>query len=207
MEQWNNVEQVIFGSMMHISDQKKQLRQSIGERLKHMSEKDGAAESRSICCCLLPLITVKSKVCAYYPLKTEADLRPLMEELLRRGDNLYLPRFEGKSFVFRRVEDLNNLKPGTYSIPEPPMKADLADPSSIDIVLVPGRAFDRKGNRLGRGNAGYDRWINTQRKLNPDTKIWGVALECQIVQELPTEEHDERLDAIVTAHGMLNANQ
>ncbi|MFA7682254.1 MAG: 5-formyltetrahydrofolate cyclo-ligase, partial [Candidatus Peribacteraceae bacterium] len=73
-----------------------------------------------------------------------------------------------------------------------------------DCALIPGRAFDRDGNRLGRGNGSYDHWIREQRTANPQTKIWGIAFECQIVPIVPTEEHDERVDALITARGLIH---
>jgi 5-formyltetrahydrofolate cyclo-ligase len=65
-------------------------------------------------------------------------------------------------------------------------------------VLVPGRAFTKAGGRLGRGGGTYDRWINAQRKKNPATRFIGVCFRCQIIKELPMEEHDEKVDEVVT---------
>jgi len=195
---------------MHPSEEKNRLRKSIEERLKRMSDLDRERESRSVCRRLLEKIPEGSVVCSYAPLKTEVDLTLLMEELLKRGDKVYLPRFEGScrtspntKFVFRHIEDLSKLKPGKlFAVPEPPAGTDQADPKEIDIVLVPGRAFDRSGGRVGRGNGGYDYWIERHRKVNPETKMWGVAFECQIVNEVPSEAHDQRLDAVVTVRGV-----
>jgi 5-formyltetrahydrofolate cyclo-ligase len=136
------------------------------------------------------------------PIKDEVDIRPLLTELLTRGVALYLPCFE-KILAFRRVTDLASLVPGELKIPEPPPESDELDPAILDIAIVPGRAFDAHGGRLGRGNGGYDRWIHVQRATNARTQYWAVAFECQMVDIVPMEPHDERIDAVVTDRGVL----
>ena len=73
---------------------------------------------------------------------------------------------------------------------EPP-----TDPRTIDVVIVPGTAFTRGGDRLGQGGGWYDRFLRTVR---PDCVTVGVAFGPQIVDELPVEAHDVRLDHVVT---------
>jgi 5-formyltetrahydrofolate cyclo-ligase len=192
--------------MAHVAEQKEQLRESIKERLRQMSAGDRAAESRSICRRLIESIPKGAHVCGYSALSTEPDLGMLLTEILARGDTLSLPVFEKNLLTFRTVTDLKDLKPGELNIPEPSAKNPSTDPTSITIVLVPGRAFDRSGYRLGRGNGGYDVWIEKQRKANPKTEYWGVAFECQIVNEVPAEEHDQTMDRIVTARGVIDMN-
>ena len=186
---------------MHPSESKQLLRQSIEERLSHMPPVDRQRESRSICRRLEPLIPSGSVICAYSALPSEVDLTPLITLLLTRGDRVFFPCVENRTLFFRRVKDLQDLQPGPYGILEPSKESELLDPQSLSIALIPGRAFDRDGNRLGRGNGGYDHWICVQRALNPKTKYWGVAWECQIVDSVPAEGHDERMHAIVTARG------
>lgn len=186
---------------MDLREEKALLRQRIQERLQQMDAKQRAAEGRSVCRRILEhLPTAPCSICAYVPLITEVDVRPMLEEILKRGNALYLPRFEGK-LTFRRAEHLKDLKPGALKIPEPPEDAEELDPKMLDIALIPGRAFDRQGHRLGRGNGGYDVWITEQRKANPKTLFWGIAFEMQIVDRVPTEAHDAAVDEILTARG------
>ncbi len=186
---------------MHIDEAKSKLRDSITDRLSHMSNRDREAESRSICRRLIEMIPTASTVCVYAALKTEPDLNNLIKELWKRGDRVYYPFFEGDHFTFREAKDFSELKPGKLKILEPPESADEVKPEEIDFVIVPARAFDRGMNRLGRGNGGYDYWIEKQRKINSETKMIGVAFECQIVNEVPIDEHDERVDEVITARG------
>lgn len=186
---------------MHISDEKEQLRASIDERLQRQAGSSKEAEGRTLCRELLPHIPKGSTVCAYYPMKTEVDIRMLLEELLLRGDNVFLPCFEDNRLVFRKAEDLSTLRKGALGVLEPIQSAEKLSEEDADIILVPGRAFDYAGNRMGRGNGGYDRWIAKQRTKYPHILFVGVAFECQIVGQVPTEPHDEPMDAIVTARG------
>lgn len=189
---------------MHISDEKAALRRSIQERITHLSEKEKSAESRTLCRQTLPHIPRESTVCAYYPMQSEADIRPLLQELLLRGNRVFLPCFEEGTLVFRQAENYEHLHRGALGVMEPPQNAaELTE--GADIVLVPGCAFDREGNRMGRGNGGYDRWIRKQRRAYPHTRFIGVALECQMVNSVPMEEHDEPVDAIATTRGVVEA--
>lgn len=183
---------------------KSHLRSAITARLARLSDRDRAAESRSICRRILQALPKEStSICSYYTLKDEVDLRSLLTEIPALGHTLYLPRKEGAHFVFRKMENVNDLQPDDFKIPAPPEDSPLLDPQALSIALVPGRAFDKNGNRLGRGNGGYDIWIRKQGVENPKTQFWGIALECQVVQEIPMEAHDETVDAIVTARGVL----
>ena len=185
---------------MHIRDQKAALRVSIKERMAKMRPGDRVSESRSLCKYLLELLPKEpSTICGYIPLADEVDVLPALKTLLERGWQIYLPCFDGKKLVFRQTADLTTLHRGTLNIAEPPTDAPMLDPNTVSHVLVPGRAFTRDGKRLGRGNGGYDHWIHAQRTSKPDATVWGIAYECQLVNEVPWEEHDEAVDSVITA--------
>ena len=192
---------------MDIQRSKVELRLAIKDRLSRLSPKDRIAENRSLSKRILEAIPADAKdVCAYAALADEADMHEAILELLKCGHRIFLPRAEGGGTAFRRVTDLSALKLGRFGILEPDDSAPLLDPKALSIALIPGRAFDRKGNRLGRGNGGYDIWMARQRKENPATQFWGIALECQIVQEIPAEAHDQTVDTIITARGNVMNN-
>jgi len=71
----------------------------------------------------------------------------------------------------------------------------VTSPNEIDFVVVPGLAFDLKGNRLGRGKGYYDRFL---KRLRNDASTCGVAFDCQLLDEVPHGPSDFRLDALVT---------
>jgi 5-formyltetrahydrofolate cyclo-ligase len=136
---------------------------------------------------------------------SEADIREVLQELIDASHALYLPRFLKNGFEFRRCTGLRTLVSGMYGLLEPPADAQPLDRSTVNYALIPGVAFDRQGNRLGRGNGGFDRWIADVRKENPKAHLWGIALEYQIVHSVPVEPHDQPMDAIITAREMIIA--
>lgn len=192
---------------MHLTEEKTKLRQDIKERIERMSEEKRHAEGRTLSRILLKTIPPNSTVCAFFPLKTEIDVRPLLTELLRRGDTLYLPVFDKKGLLFRKVTDITTLLPGELGIPEPPIDAPKLEDETVHYILVPGRAFDRTGNRLGRGSGGYDRWLKRYRTAHPSTKFFGVCLECQMVPKVPVEAHDVVMDVVFTSRGNVNEEE
>ncbi len=190
-----------YNEHMHISEEKSFLRQAIKKRIDEMSETARHAEGRTLSRVILQKIPKGSTVCAYFPLKSEADIRSLLQKLIARGDTVYLPVYEAeeKRMIFKKVSSLGNLAPGAFTIPEPPENAEVLHDQDVQIVLVPGRAFDRSGRRLGRGSGGYDQWIEGYKHDHPKTQFWGTCLQCQVVAEVPAEQHDMRMDAVITA--------
>jgi len=189
--------------MPHPSVLKAELRDAMVERILRMNEESRTAESRSIVRRILEFLPTDQAICAFSPLRTEPDIRPLLAEILKRNQTLYLPVFSGKALTFRRTLDLTALVNSSIGILEPPVDAPLLSMTEPVTVLVPGRAFDSRLNRMGRGNGGYDRWIGEHRKMNGKSKYIGVAFDCQIVHEVPMEEHDARVDAVITGRGEL----
>lgn len=186
---------------MHLQEQKKLLRADIKKRIDDMDPEARRAEGRTLSRILLKKIPEGSTICAYFPLKSEVDIQLLLKELIDRGDTVYLPVFKDadSKMIYRKAESLSDLPPGEFTIPEPPKDAEELGDRAVDIVLVPGRAFDTDGNRLGRGSGGYDTWLEWYKKHHPSTPLWGTCLLCQMVQEVPTETHDVAMNAVATA--------
>jgi len=184
---------------MDLTSQKQQTRRAMKERMEKMKESERQAESRSVVRRVLENFPEGAHtVCAYYPMRTEVDIVPLLEELLNRGCELYLPRGARKGFEFWQVLSLDELVPGPFGVLEPTDDTVLLDKEDIEYVLVPGIAFDQNGNRMGRGNGGYDTWLNHVRAQNNTAEIWGLCLDSQVLREIPIEAHDEKMDVLVT---------
>lgn len=179
---------------------KSELRLAIRERLSKLSARDREVESQIVVRELKKLLPpVPATIAAYSAYMDEPDLSALITELLNEKNVICLPKIEHNHLVMHRIRSLDDVhRNPVTNVPEP-IDASPIDESKIADVLVPGRAFTRDGHRLGRGNGGYDRWISEQRKRNPVTRYIGVCFECQIVQELPLEAHDEKMDLVVTA--------
>lgn len=105
--------------------------------------------------------------------------------------HFYLPRVNGVNLDILPYDE-SRLELGSFHIEEP-KGADTVDPSEIEVIVVPAVAYDRRGNRLGRGKGFYDRLLAEAKA----TKI-GVGYEFQLMDELPAEEHDVPMDIIIT---------
>ena len=163
-----------------------------------MSPKDLQAESRSICRRALERLPKDATVCAYVALKTEVDVQMVIDECVKNGQKIYLPCFIDDALGFREFTGWDNLIKGQLGIREPLQESAVMTTEEPDVVLVPGRAFNREGKRLGRGNGGYDLWIQDHKKRNPNTQYWGVAFDYQMVNDIPMENHDQLMDAVIT---------
>ncbi len=110
--------------------------------------------------------------------------------------HFYLPRVNGVNLEILPYDE-TRLELGAFHIEEP-QGDNMIDPEDLDLIVVPGVAYDRKGNRLGRGKGFYDRLLaNVQA-----TKI-GVGYEFQLFDEIPSEPHDIRMDAVITQTGCI----
>ena len=89
----------------------------------------------------------------------------------------------------------DDLEMGRFRIRMPKKTCEMAELLGIDAIVIPGRAFDKKGNRLGRGYGYYDRFLNV---MPIETKRIGLAFEFQIKDYLPVEEHDMPMDVVIT---------
>ncbi|WP_457639450.1 5-formyltetrahydrofolate cyclo-ligase [Persephonella sp.] len=140
----------------------------------------------------LPHLKQAKNILLYYPHKNEVDTRFIIEKLLKSGKfNLFLPKVHKNHLLPVKVSDLSGLKKGFAGIMEP--EGEPFPPERLDLVVVPAVAFDLKGHRLGYGKGYYDRFLKKTGSLNV-----GVAYDFQVVDSLPSQEHDVPVDLIVT---------
>lgn len=144
---------------------KEQIRTEIRRKIKTV---DRIAESFAICCRIQEVLPQTGHVIAYEPLDDEPDITPILREL--------------------RAEDRLVLIEGDHAAPS------LSHDAVIALALVPGRAFDKKGNRIGRGGGTFDRIL-----ADLDCPKFGIAFDCQIVDDIPADSHDIRMDGILSA--------
>jgi 5-formyltetrahydrofolate cyclo-ligase len=137
----------------------------------------------------LPEYAAATTVMAFVGTRGEPDTDPLFARCERDGKVLVLPRTLGERLEPALVGD--GLRPGAFEVDEPTGPA--VDPSSIDLVLVPGLAFTVDGDRLGQGGGHYDRFLAGCRA----TAV-GVCFAEQLVDRLPLQAHDVRLSRVVT---------
>lgn len=138
-----------------------------------------------------PLFREAKNVLLYHSLKDEVQTHAFIEKWHQKK-RIILPVVVGNELELRIYTQLNYLSIGSYGIAEP-IGEPFIDYASIDLALIPGVAFDAAGHRLGRGKGYYD-------KLLPHiaaTKI-GICFPFQLIAEVPAEEFDVCMDAVIT---------
>ncbi len=139
----------------------------------------------------------------YASFGSEVNTWPLIGQALLEGKIVALPRTypKKKELVFHRVFCLSELVPGPYGLLEPPERNPQLGPEELDLIVVPGLAFDYQGHRLGYGGGFYDRLLGASRLL----KV-ALAFSFQVLPEIPHQEHDLRVDLIFTEKEVLRTN-
>lgn len=182
------------------SEQKSLLRAEVLARRAAQGEKE--ALSRRIVQRLfsLPAYQSAQTVLFYVDVRSEVRTRWAFPEVLAADKDLVVPYCVGSELELFRLRGLEELRPGRFGILEPePRLRDRPErkvlPGELDLLIVPGVAFDRTGGRLGHGMGFYDRLLS---RIRPEAAKIGLAFECQIVPAVPTEPHDVPLDTIIT---------
>ncbi len=132
------------------------------------------------------------RVLCYVALRDEVQTSGLLHEIQRSGRTLYLPRTKGSQLDVVRVTPETRMISGAFGVLEPE-DGELAAIEEMDLVLAPGVAFDRAGNRLGYGKGYFDRLLASCR-----CPVIGLAYEVQIFDQIPTREGDVPIDKVVT---------
>ena len=134
-------------------------------------------------------------IMAYYSLPDEVNTHALIDELVAEGKTVLLPKGMGADTMeLRRYTGRADLQEGAYHILEP-VGEPFTDLSAIDLILVPGLAFDAAGHRLGRGRGYYDRFLHSKNR--PYCVKIGVCFDFQKVDEVPVDAHDIAMDKVV----------
>lgn len=150
---------------------------------------------------------------SYVSFRDEADTRYLIRNALTAGDHVLVPKVnENDTISVHEIKSESELVPGSWGIPEPG-EHTVIWPSSrwteIDLVMVPGLAFDRRGGRIGYGGGYYDRFISEwklKHGTTGDTVFAALAYTEQLLPDgryVPMEEHDLMLDLIFTSSGTI----
>lgn len=181
-----------------IQEQKRELRTRVLAAVNEISPEARERGSAQVCAQLQEqeLWMAAKSALLFAPMPGELDIWPLVTEALARGCEVLLPRFSAGSRDYEACHITNaqaDVRVGYFGIREPSADCARTKLSAVDLILVPGVAFDRQGHRLGRGKGYYDRLLKTVRGLK-----CGVGFDEQLVEEIPVEAHDVRLDFVVT---------
>lgn len=145
----------------------------------------------------LPEYQKSSSVMAYVSMVDEVQLGDLLVHSLTEKKVTGVPYVLDKGLMgAARLRDLDSLAAGAYGIPTVAEdRRELLPAGSFDLVIVPGVAFSEKGSRLGMGAGFYDRFLSERE---PQARRIALCFDCQLLPEIPVEDHDQRVDAIIT---------
>lgn len=180
------------------SQQKDLVRKQFRQRIRRISPADRMAASQALCQGLitLPIWSDTRTVLLFAPLQDEPDIWPLAVECIQAGLTVALPWFSSReqAYTARIVRNpARDIELGRFGIREPRASCPEFPFNLLDLVLVPGVAFDLRGRRLGRGKGLYDRIL-----ASVCGTTCGIAFDEQISGELPVEPHDVIVDCILT---------
>ncbi len=184
---------------------KKQIRKEALARRAAISVDERASKSLRIADLVLSLPeTATAKVITVYvDFRNEVETRDLINRLLALGKTVALPivHMETGTLSFTAVSSLDCLIKTEKHIWEPAPGSGTDVPiEALDLILTPGAAFDRSGYRLGYGGGFYDKLLEKRRT---DVHAIGLAFSEQLVDSLPIEAHDQKLDGIVTENEVI----
>lgn len=207
-----------------IEEQKKLLRKQMQAQRSKLSPQEHATKSQAICRNLLNSGWLAPReesrrysgtvtFLTYMPFGSEVDITPLMEWGWTHGCNVIVPRVETASsetklepnMSLHQITGYNDLESGAWGIREPKQTVPIYKHLiSIDVILIPGIAFDKNGGRIGYGGGYYDRLLERfgQQGLQLPTVI-APAFDLQLVSSVPMEKHDFRVDHIVSEFTIL----
>jgi len=183
-----------------IETRKDALRQDLRARLDKVTDQQRQDWSLQAAERLVQLDAFRhaTNVMVYLPLRTEIDTTAIVLRAFELGHAVCSPKVDWARRDMHAVE-LHSMADDSLELDEhgvrTPRDGRPVVPSTIDLVIVPGLAFDLTGRRLGRGGGFYDRFLS---RLRRSTKTIGLAFDVQIVAEVPTEPGDVQVDLVIT---------
>lgn len=148
----------------------------------------------------LPEYAAARSVMYYIDVRTEVRTRHALPAALASGKRIIVPYCVDDVLELFLLTDMDELEIGMYKIlePKPALRrapGKLVDVKELDLIMVPGVAFDRRGARMGHGKGYYDKLLEHARR---ETPLAALAFECQLFPDIPTQEHDIFMDKIIT---------
>ena len=172
------------------------LRQAIRQQKRAMSQEEIVSRSQA-----LGELFVKSQayqeaktIYGYLPYNQEVRTVPMLEQALKDGKRVAVPKVYGDTMRFIYLEDLSAVEKSNMGIPEPIADAPVAEDKTA-LVLMPGLAFTKKGDRMGYGGGFYDRFLAEE----PEHPTLALCYDFQMVDSLPTEAFDIPVDTVLWA--------
>ena len=175
---------------------KNELRRTIRARKRAMTEEEIVSRSEKLGQLFAQSDAYKAAktIYGYLPYNQEVRTVPMLEQALKDGKQVAVPKVYGEEMKFLYLDDLTKVSKGYAGIPEPIADEPVADDETA-LVLMPGLAFDPQGHRIGYGGGFYDKFLATE----PNHPTLALCYEFQMLTRLDTEEHDIPVDTVLWA--------
>lgn len=172
------------------------LRQTIRARKRAMGSAEIEEKSSALCALLTQTEQYRKAktIYGYLPYNQEVRTVPLLEQALRDGKRVAVPKVYGEQMRFIYLTDLSQTEKGYAGIPEPVADGPVAEDRGA-LILMPGLAFDKNGRRIGYGGGFYDRFLAKE----PTHPTVALCYDFQVVAELETEPFDVPVDLVLWA--------
>lgn len=187
-----------------LQQQKQALREQAHANRNAQPDKDPL--SRQICekFVALPEYQAGRTVLFYLDVRAEVRTRHYLPTALEHAKRIVVPYCVDGELELFHLESMEELAVGMYKILEPQIELRTVESKRVavedlDLVMVPGVAFDRRGGRMGHGKGYYDKLLEHARA---DTPLVALAFECQVFPEVPMQAHDVFMDKIITEQGV-----
>jgi len=178
---------------------KKTIRKEILQKRSNLTAKEVTEKSMAITQSVIDSKLIKDdmSILVYMDFKNEVKTTYLIDYIIKHNGFVLLPRVEKttKELIVHEVRSIDDLRKSDYGILEPTSKCEIVPYSNIDLILAPGVAFDRKCFRLGYGGGFYDKLLSKKRK---GVRVIALAFDLQLIEEVPTEPHDFKMNGIIT---------
>ena len=179
---------------------KQQIRDQAHTNRNAQENKDELSREIIARCMALPEYQRAQTVLFYLDVRSEVRTRNDLDKALASGKKIVVPYCVDGELELFHLEQSDELSVGMYRILEPKpelrtVAAKKVDVSEIDMIIVPGVAFDRRGGRTGHGKGYYDKMLEHAR---PETPLIALAFECQLFDEIPMQDHDVFMDKVIT---------
>lgn len=175
---------------------KKALRQLIGQQKREMTPEQIETASRALAEQFLQTDAYRQAktLYGYLPYNQEVRTVPILEQALRDGKRVAVPKVYGDTMKFIYMNDLSAVEIGYCNIPEPIADGPVGDDPAA-LVLMPGLAFDKAGNRMGYGGGYYDKFLSEE----PNHPTVALCYQFQMVEQIPTDSYDIPVDLVLWA--------
>ena len=175
---------------------KKELRRAIRERKRAMTEEEIVSRSARLGELFAQSEAYRNAatIYGYLPYNQEVRTVPMLEQAIRDGKKVAVPKVYGDTMKLIYLEDLSQVAKGYAGIPEPIADEPVAHDETA-LVLMPGLAFDPQGHRIGYGGGFYDKFLAAE----PDHPTLALCYEFQMLPQLDTEEHDIPVNTVLWA--------